>query len=381
MKRILTFLALAACCTLSFGQIKSTSGYTAKDVKINYTEASDLTLVGKLFPNTPNPYHRVDTVKYKGWTATQNFQVRCSSGIIVAFRTNSTTLSILTEYGQLYYGVTTNVLAHRGYDLYIRATENKGRFTPSSEGKWVYAASAAPANGKEDQPITIIKDMVDGMKECLLYLPLYSEERSVKIGVEEGAVIEPLANPFRHRVGIYGSSYTHGVSCGRAGMTYPAQFSRRTGIQLLSLGMSGQCKMQPWSAAALVDADVDAFIFDTFSNPSIAEVKERLFPFIEKMKAANPGKPLIFQHTIYRESRNFNMGSDRAEQGRIDVVDSLMAIACKKYKDVYFISTNATESNHETSIDGTHPSDYGYGVWEKSIEKKVLRILKKYGIK
>ena len=58
-----------------------------------------------------------------------------------------------------------------------------------------------------------------------------------------------------------------------------------------------------------------------------------------------------------------------------------MAIACKKYKDVYFISTNATESNHETSIDGTHPSDYGYGVWEKSIEKKVLRILKKYGIK
>ena len=145
--------------------------------------------------------------------------------------------------------------------------------------------------------------------------------------------------------------------------------------------MSGQCKMQPWSAAALADADVDAFIFDTFSNPSIDEVKERLFPFIEKMQATHPGKPLIFQHTIYRESRNFNMGSERAEQGRIEVVDSLMAIACKKYKDVYFINTNATEPNHETSIDGTHPSDYGYGVWEKSIEKKVLRILKKYGIK
>ena len=64
-------------------------------------------------------------------------------------------------------------------------------------------------------------------------------------------------------------------------------------------------------------------------------------------------------------------------QSRIDVVDSLMAIAVKKYSDVYYIKTNATEPNHETSIDGTHPSDYGYGVWEKSIEKKVMKILRK----
>ena len=139
--------------------------------------------------------------------------------------------------------------------------------------------------------------------------------------------------------------------------------------------------MQPWALNALKDADVDGFIFDTFSNPSIEEINERLFPFIETMKAANPGKPLIFQRTIYRESRNFNMGSEEAEQSRIDVVDSLMAIAVKKYSDVYYIKTNATEPNHETSIDGTHPSDYGYGVWEKSIEKQVLNILKKYGIK
>ncbi len=346
-----------------------------------YKEASDLTLVGKLFPDTPNPYHRVDIEKYGGWTATQNFQVRCSSGIIVAFKTNAKNISILTQYGQLYSGVTTNMLAHRGYDLYIRATEKNGKFTPSHSGKWIYAGSKCPDYGKEDKPINLISNLVEGEKECLLYLPLYSEEKSIKIGVEKGATLEPLENPFRHRIGIYGSSYTHGVSCGRAGMTYPAQFSRSTGIQLLSLGMSGQCKMQPWALNALKDADVDGFIFDTFSNPSIEEINERLFPFIETMKAANPGKPLIFQRTIYRESRNFNMGSEEAEQSRIDVVDSLMAIAVKKYSDVYYIKTNATEPNHETSIDGTHPSDYGYGVWEKSIEKQVLNILKKYGIK
>jgi cell division protein YceG involved in septum cleavage len=35
-----------------------------------YTEASDLTLVGKLFTDTPNPYHRVDTLIHKGFTPT-----------------------------------------------------------------------------------------------------------------------------------------------------------------------------------------------------------------------------------------------------------------------------------------------------------------------
>ena len=28
-----------------------------KNVKYTFTEASDLTLIGKLFPDTPNPYH------------------------------------------------------------------------------------------------------------------------------------------------------------------------------------------------------------------------------------------------------------------------------------------------------------------------------------
>ena len=36
-----------------------------------YTEASDLTLTGKLM-DTPNPYHRVDTVRFKGFTASEN---------------------------------------------------------------------------------------------------------------------------------------------------------------------------------------------------------------------------------------------------------------------------------------------------------------------
>ena len=33
-----------------------------------YKDATELTLTGKLFNDTPNPYHRVDTVRFKGFT-------------------------------------------------------------------------------------------------------------------------------------------------------------------------------------------------------------------------------------------------------------------------------------------------------------------------
>ena len=186
-----------------------------------FTEASELTLTGKLM-TTPNPYHRVDTVRFKGFTKSENNQVRNSAGIAVAFRTDSKTISVLTNYGEVGWPNNTSGFSARGYDLYIRR-----------DGQWIWAGAGVP--GDLGKPFNIISNMDGTMKECLMYLPLLSEEYSVKIGVEPGAVLVPLENPFRHRIGIFGSSFTHGVSTSRAGMTYPAIFSRETGLQLLSL--------------------------------------------------------------------------------------------------------------------------------------------------
>ncbi len=332
-----------------------------------YTEASDLTLTGKLI-DTPNPYHRVDTVRFKGFTKSENNQVRNSAGIAVAFRTNSPTISVLTKYGDVGWPNNTGGYSARGYDLYIRR-----------DGQWIWAGAGCP--GDLEKPFNLISGMDGTMKECLMYLPILSEEHSVKIGVTEGSVLEPLPNPFRGRIGIFGSSFTHGISTSRAGMAYPAVFSRETGLQMLSLGCSGNCKLQDYFADVLAAADVDAFVFDSFSNPSPEQIKERLFPFIEKVQAAHPGKPLIFQRTIYREWRNFNKRTADYEARRIAVADSLMKIACKKYKDVYYIHPSASAPDHETTQDGTHPSDRGYQLWARSIEKPVKKILRKYGIR
>ena len=362
MKRLTVILAMALIAI-------SAGAQTPKDVKYAYTEASDLNLIGKII-DTPNPYHRVDTVRYKGFTKGENEQVRSSAGLAVLFKTNSSVISVLADYGYMNRATNTMGISLRGYDLYIK-----------KDGEWLYAASKAAGNGKEEDNLVIIKDMDGSMKECMLYLPIYSEEYSVKIGVQEGAVLESIESPFRHRIGIFGSSYTQGISTSRPGMSYPMQLMRMTGLQLLSLGCSGNCKMQPYFADVLCDADVDAFIFDCFSNPDAKMIEERLFPFIERIQAAHPGKPLIFQQTIYRESRNFSLSAADKESKKQAMAEKLMKEAVKKYKDVYFIQTNATNEIHSTSVDGIHPSDYGYTLWAESIRKPIVRILKKYGIR
>ncbi len=343
---------------------------TPKDVEFAFTEASKLNLIGKIHENTPNPYHRVDTVRYKGFTKSENEQVRVPAGLAVLFKTNSSVISVNCEQKWSRTMSSTMTLASRGFDLYIKDGD-----------KWLWAAAAAPKAGPERKNLILIKDMNHEDKECLLFLPIYTELGSVQIGVEKGSELKALESPFRHRVGIFGSSFTHGISTSRAGMSYPMQLMRWTGIQFLSLGCSGNCKMQPYFADVLCDADVDALVLDVFSNPDAKMIEERLFPFIEQIQKAHPDIPLIFQQTIYREKRNFNLITDKAEIKKQEIAEKLMKEACKKYRNVYFIKTNATDRLHETSVDGTHPGDYGYTLWAESIKKPLLNIFKKYGIR
>lgn len=366
---IMKTLRLAIIGTMLLCALTVSAQRTPKDARYVYTEASELNLIGKIMP-TPNPYHRVDTVRFKGFTPGENFQVRCPAGLAVVFRTNSSSIKIIGKGDLSWVSNSTMRLASHGYDLYIKR-----------DGKWVWARNVCPSVSKPDATLTLIKDMDTSMKECLLYLPIYCDMSSIRIGVEEGSTLEAIESPFRHRVAIFGSSYTHGISTSRAGMSYPAQFTRRTGIQMLSLGCSGNCKMQPYFADVLAEVEADAFVFDAFSNPDAAMIQERLFPFIERMRTAHPGKPLIFQQTITRENRNFNHAYEDREAAKQHMADSLMRIAVKRYPDVYFVQTNASDGSHEWSVDGIHPDDYGYYLWTRSIEKPILRILRKYGIK
>lgn len=353
-----------------FAGLLLATGLTAS-AQVRFVDAETLTLIGKVQP-TPHPYHRIDTVAYKGFTKGENQQVRCSAGLALVFKTNSSCIELAPEYTSFVYnGTSTPRVASEGFDLYIR----------TDKGEWRYAASGTPS--KRGNNFTLVANMDKSEKECLLYLPNYSELLHLEVGVDEDATIVPIENPFRHKIVIFGSSYTHGVSTSRAGMSYPMQIERQTGLYFCSIACSGNCKLQSYFADYLADvSDADAMVFDAFSNPGGEMIEERLLPFIEKIRSKQPDVPLIFVQTIHRERANFDRKVEQMENEKRAAGREMMKKAMAQYKNVYFIDKpDLTGTDHVTSADGTHPSDLGYWRWAQNLQPELLKIFKKHGIK
>ena len=350
--------------------------------KLKYVDATELTLVGKLCPTT-NPYHRVEVAKIQGITKSEARLLRQASGLAIAFKTNASTIGVKADYGTASsWNSYAPLAATTGFNLFIK----------DENGKWTWAASRthklAPTakvieSGALSKPLTVISGMAKGEKECLLYLPLYSELLSLEIGVDANASIEKIDVPFRHKIAVFGSSFTHGSCASGAGLTWPAFLSRATNLHLCSFGMSGNSKLQPYLGDEFAAAKPDALICDAFSNPTVAQIGERIRPFIEAVRKHCPDIPIIMLRTIYREGRNFVPAIEKKEQSRIEYVEKLMLEKIvKEYKNVYFVNVpDQTGTDHVTSADGVHPYSYGYHRWAQAIEKPILKILKKHGIK
>lgn len=332
-----------------------------------YIDAENLTLINKLC-DTEHRYRRVDTDKYPDLTKKEASLLQQSAGHIIAFRTDSKNITVKTEYHHYGTSSTMSRTATAGYDLYIR-----------KDGKWIWAACGSADKGKAYK---IAYDMDSQPKECLLYMPLFSIVDKVEIGVDDEASIEPLDNPFRHRIILLGSSFMHGSGTNRSGMAVPMQLERATGMQFISLGMSGNCKLQPAIAQIIADNQCDALIVDGFSNSTADIIRERLIPFISKIREAHPDIPIIFLRSIHRERSNFNLEFLKMENSKHEAGDEMIAKAMKMFDNIYYIDkADQTGTDHETSVDGTHPGDMGYMRWARTIQPGIVRILKKHGIK
>ena len=373
MRRLFaTILLTALVFSVSFAQKKS-------EPKLKYVDATELTLLGKLCQTT-NPYHRVEVDTVEGITKSEANLLRTSSGLMIAFKTNATKIYVKATYGP----------ASKWSSAYpLTATTGFNLFIKDSNGEWTWAASKAhkivPSKKNLEllsKPLELMDGIVKGEKECLLYLPLFAELTSLEIGVPKKATIEKLENPFRHTIAVVGSSFTHGVGASGAGLTWPAFFSRSTGLYLCSFGMSGMSRLQPHLAEVFSKTNAEALICDSFSNPSIEQVQARIRPFIETIRKNKPTMPIIFINTIYREHRNFLPSYEKRESERIAHNEKLMKKIVKEYKNVYFVNVpDQTGTDHVTSADGTHPYSYGYHRWAQAIETPILKILKKHGIK
>ncbi len=361
MKRIIPYVYIAGLlCVLTHAAIAQKN--------LRYTDARQLTLVGKATENK-NYYHRIDTGDYPDIPATVKNLLTHSAGLAISFTTNSTAIAAKWCTSSRKAGNNMTAIAMEGLDLYIKR-----------DGIWQYAGVGRP--GKDDcTEFTLVKNMQEGDKECLLYLPLYDELITLGIGVDENASLKAAPDPFHRKVLLYGSSIAHGASASRPGLAYPARLSRETGLNIINWGVSGNAKMEKAVADMIAGLDADAFILDCVPNSSPEQVTERTAYLVKAIRANHPGKPIIAIQSIIRESGNFDQSiADRVSGQNQNFRREIIKLQQEDEHLFLITAEGMLGEDHEATADGIHPNDLGFDRMLQKIRPAVTDIFRGYGL-
>lgn len=338
-----------------------------RDTSFRFVDATTLDVLGKATTVKRGKFHRVDSSVFNMLPKAVARLATNSAGIHIGFQTDSRSIRarwVLGKYNEL---SNMTPIAINGLDLY--GWNGNG---------WQYVASARP--GKDSNDVVIISNLDGKMRHYRLYLPLYSEVRSLAIGVNTNAEISKSEKEFipSRKVVVYGSSITQGASASRPGMAWPSIVSRELGIETFNLGFSGSGKMELTLADVLASMDADVYVLDCVPNPSPQQIRERAVPFVQRLRKFKPDVPIIMIESIIREQAHWNheTGKRVHDQNKAfkEAYDKLKE---EGYQGIHYISsTHLIGDDHEATIDGTHLTDLGFKRFSV-IVSEALRVIMK----
>lgn len=254
-----------------------------------------------------------------------------------------------------------------GLDLYAKR-----------DGKWGWIANGRPE--KQENEAALFKNAPGGPIEYMIYLPLYNGIESLHIGIEPGkSLAKGEAYPESHAKPIlfWGTSILQGGCASRPGMVYTSIIGRRMLRPTLNLGFSGNGRMDPPLVALIAKLDVAAYVIDCAPNMSPEEITERTEPLVKTLREAHPETPIVLVENIEYQQSWFSEGKKKSHELKNEVLkaafDRLIAAGVKNLH--YIPGTPLLGSDHEATVDGTHPNDLGFLRMADSVEPVLRNIL------
>ena len=271
-----------------------------------------------------------------------------TAGGRVRFKTDSPYVAIKAQMGSICRMPHFALTGGAGFDMYINGEGEKPR----------YLRTFTPPYDMQDGFESVYTFATQGWREITIHWPLYSEIRELYIGLSESAsVCEPT--PYRHEkpVVYYGSSITQGGCASRPGMSYQNIISRRLSCDHINLGFSGNAKAEIEIAEYIKDLDMSVFVYDYDHNAPttqhLQDTHERMFRIIRE---ANPDLPIIC-------ASKPKVRRTAADQERMEIIQKTCENSrAKGDRNVYFIegAKLMAFAGLEGTVDGTHPTDFGF---------------------
>ena len=203
--------------------------------------------------------------------------------------------------------------------------------------------------------------------------PSYSGVDELLVGISEGSTLgEGL--PYRSLAPFvyYGSSITQGGCASRSGNIYQNVVCRRTNVDYINLGFSGNGRAEDAIVDYMASLQMSAFISDYDHNsPSREHLSATHYKMYEKIRAAHPDIPYIMLSKCDLDN------SYDANLARREVVyESFCRARANGDKNVYYIdgaSIFRGPYQNMCTVDSCHPNDLGFALMADAITAELER--------
>lgn len=279
-----------------------------------------------------------------------------SSGGICAFYSNTNILKIKVKLSFKFHMGHMPYTGQAGFDLYIGNTYQDMKF---------YRTSNFDFN-KTEYEFTYFNHqaLFDENKLFVLNFPLYATVEEVLIGINPISSIMPCNNLFKtnDKIVFYGTSITQGGCASRPGMSYTQILSRMLGIECLNYGFSGNGKGHIEIAEALSEIkNVKMFVLDYEANVTFDRLQATLDNFVKCLRSKYQNTPIVIISKImmYLEfhDNDYIKNEKKIRKYQKNYVKN------SNDENLYYIDgakilgkTNISEK----TVDGCHPTDYGF---------------------
>ena len=351
----LLFLFLFSRVSLADDALDPKLAKSDPDEKTLWYDIAHLNVEGKGWTQTESFYDRLPA-KAKGvvrdpvWELSHN-----SAGICVRFISDATVI-------QARWTLKSAELAHShmpasgvsGLDLYVRTEKDR----------WRWLAVGAPTKFPVNS-VQLVKELPAGMREYLLYLPLYNSVESLEMGIPKDARIVKAglwAPEARKPIVFYGTSITQGGDASRPGMVHTAILGRQLNYPVINLGFSGNGKMEPELANLLAELDPALYILDCLPNMLAAELTERVEPFVRTLRKAHPKTPILFvEDRSYADSFLIRSKRQRNLESRAALHAAYDRLLAADFQDLHYLpGEELLGDDGEGTVDSSHPTDLGF---------------------
>ena len=227
------------------------------------------------------------------------------AGACLRFRTDSRAVWVKAAVNAAPYMAHVTPAAQCGCDCYLRALPDMA---------WQFAGLTKFSPQEDSFCCELARDLPPHT-EVLVYLPLYIGIRSIAIGLEKGAQMQP-ALPRKHRrtIAFYGTSITQGGCASRPGMAYPAILSRELDREVYNLGFSGNGVGMSGLASCFCSLPrLGALVVDIQPNAGPQGLLETNLPaFLDAVRGCAPQLPVLVLSASWQTKCGWN--STEAEQ-------------------------------------------------------------------